>query len=161
MPSLKTGPFEDRRREWSVYVTGHPDAIPLGHWAFTPAGRREFMHPGAAEVRSYLDAVLWRRREADRVQVWCRGNGGLGTGIDRTVRAYCEVRGISCLPVATAADQWGDDSGFRRDLEAVARSHAVVWFGPRQERDPVTLAMWLGIPYRVAELPAAVALEEA
>lgn len=41
-------------------------------------------------------------------------------------------------------------------MELVFHAHALVWFGPREERDdgpdPVTLAALLGIPYRVCDL---------
>lgn len=150
---VKVGPFQDQRPWFNVFVTGHPKCVPLGPWAYTPTGRRALTHPGAVEVRTYLDGVLWQRREAHRVLVWVRGARSLLAGIDETVRCYCEVRGISCLPLAPEPDTWSDAAGFRRDLEAVCKSHAVVWFGPRHERDPVTLAALLGIPYRVVRLP--------
>lgn len=157
---VKTGPFEDRRPAFAVYVTGHPGAIAAGPWAYSPLGRRALAHPGAPELRNYLDAVLWRRRDAHRVHVYCRGGRGLACGVDETVRAYCALRDIPCLPLGCEGDTWGPEAEYRRDLHALALSHALVWFGRRHPRDPVTLAALLGVPYRVVALPVAEPYEE-
>jgi hypothetical protein len=155
---VKTGPFMDQRPAFAVYVTGHPNVIPSGAWAYSPLGRREFMHPGAVELRSYLDAVLWQRRGSNRVHVYCRAGRGLSAGVDDTVRAYCELRDIPCLPIGLERDTWGDEAEFRRDLELVAKSHALVWFGRREQHadrpDVVTLAIMLGVNHRVVSLRA-------
>lgn len=156
-----TGPFEDRRPPFWVFVTGHPDAIPSGYWQHSPSGRQSLDVPGVAELRSYLDAVLYRRRDRHRLAVLCRGGRPCEAGVDAAVRAYCEARGIACLVQFAEPDLYGPEAEYRRDLDAVARAHAVVWFGPRVERDPVTLAAFLGVPCRVAPVRApALALEE-
>lgn len=152
LTGVKTGSFQDRRPAFVLYITGHPDAIASGAWAYSPLGRRAFTHPGACELRRYLDDVLWQRRESNRVHVYCRCGRGRSSGVDDTVRAYCELRDIPCLPLGCEGDTWGAEAEFRRDLEALARSHALVWFGPRHPRDPVTLAALLGVAYRVVAL---------
>lgn len=147
MSAVLSGPFTDARPLFAVTVTGHPDAIASGAWQYSVLERSAFDQPGAAELRSYLDAVLWRRRESHRLHVYCRGGDA---GIDCLVRSYCEARKISCLPVFPSRDVWGDGAGYRRDLEMLARSAAVVWVGNRGAApDLVSLAIWLGIPYRV------------
>lgn len=144
------GPFDDRRPWFTVAVTGHADTIPGGTWTGSVLGRTSLTRPGVHEVRSYLDAVLYRRRESHRLSVCCRDTEA---GIDHVVREYCAERKISCLPVFAERDLWGDAAGWRRDLEMLARSAALVWFGLREGGpDPVTLAMWLGINYRVVDL---------
>lgn len=147
-----TGPFEDRRQWWPVFVTGHPAAIAAGPWMHSVIGRESFERPGAAEVRAYLDAVLYVRRETCRVHVYCRGTRGRDAGIDATVRAYCAARGLPCLPVFGDPETHGTEADYRRDLELIARCRAVVWFGPTCALCPATLAVILGVPCRTVPL---------
>jgi hypothetical protein len=113
----------------------------------------DISRPGVHLLRSYLDGVLYRRREKGRVFVLVRGGSA---GVDHAVRSYCEARALGYMPVDECRHTWGADAPFRRDLELVFRAHALVWFGPREERedgpDPVTIAALLGIPYRVCDL---------
>jgi hypothetical protein len=133
-----------------VAVTGHRSAIPGGYWTANPIQRMDISRPGVHLLRSYLDGVLYRRRDVGRVQVLCRGGPA---GVDHAVRSYCEARALPCFPVDQMRDLWADDAPVRRDLAMIARAHALVWFGPREEGpDPVTLAAVLGIPYRVCDL---------
>ncbi len=133
-----------------VAVTGHRAAIPGGYWTSSPIERMDLSRPGVHLLRSYLDGVLYRRREKGRVSVLCRGGSA---GVDHAVRSYCEARHLSCMPVDEMRQTWGADAPFRRDLELVFRAHALVWFGQREDGpDPVTIAAALGIPYRVCDL---------
>lgn len=135
-----------------VAVTGHKSVIPGGYWTCNPIERMSLARPGVHLLRSYLDGVLYRRRDAGLVQVLCRGGGA---GVDHAVRSYCEARALPCLPIDEQRAAWGAAAGLRRDLDLLARSHALVWFGPREDRDGpdlVTLAALLGIPYRVCDL---------
>ena len=45
------------------------------------------------------------------------------TGIDHIIRAYCELREISCLPAVAQRDIWADDASYRRDLEMILAQH--------------------------------------
>ena len=146
-----SGPFEDQRPWWCVTVTGHPDAIPGGYWQVRPFDPWDALsQPGAAVVRNYLDAVLCRRKGTHRLGVLCRGEGA---GIDDVVRAYCRARKIWCHPQSEAPGEWGASAGLRLTLSLLARSSAVVWFGPREgECDIVSLARLFGIPAREVPL---------
>lgn len=160
---MKTGSFQDQRPWFTVAITGHREAAPDGPWTWSPISRASFSHSVAAEIRSYLDAVLYRRRESHRLLVYFRDGPA---GIDHLIRAYCELREISCLPAVMQRDIWADEASYRRDLEMIGRCHALVWFGPREGPDRhgpdlVTLAAALGIPYRVVPIGNAVtAVEE-
>lgn len=147
-----TGPFADSRPWFCVAVTGHPDAVPDDGWSASPLARAALAPAAGGPVRAYLDAVLRYRRASHRLLVLCRDEGA---GIDELVRAYCELRGLRCLPVAGGRDLWGERAPLHRDLDLLARAHAVVWFGPRERDGPdlVTLAVWFGTPCRVVPLP--------
>lgn len=147
---MKTGPFEDRRPFFSVLVTGHPDAIPYSGDMHRPDPEGIVERAGAWFLASYLDGCLRGRRATHRLHVFTRAEC---TGIDLVARAYCALRGIVCSPESPDPFDYGSEAPFRRDLWTVARAHAVVWVGPRQVRDPVTLAMIFGIPYRVVPVP--------
>ena len=130
-----------------VAVTGHPRAIPGGYWTASPLERTDVGRPGVHLLRSYLDGVLCRRRDGGRVHVLCRGGPA---GVDHAVRAYCAARGLPHFPVDLDRAEWGAGAPLRRDLAMLARAHALVWFGDREDGpDPVTVAALLGIPYRV------------
>lgn len=147
------GPFSDRRSPFVVFVTGHRDAVPGGRWQHSVLERASLDVPGAPRLYSYLDAVLYRRRDAHRLSVHCRGGRPHEAGIDALVRAYCESRGIPCLPEHTHPDAFGAEAKYRRDLATVAAAHAVVWFGGRESGcDPVALAELLDVPVRVVPL---------
>lgn len=130
-----------------VAVTGHRDAIPGGYWTSSPLEWDNLARPGVHLLRSYLDGVLCRRRDGGRVHVLCRGGPA---GVDHAVRSYCAARGLPYFPLDTDRAEWGADAPLRRDLSMLARAHALVWFGDREDGpDPVTVAALLGIPYRV------------
>lgn len=133
-----------------VAVTGHASAIPGGYWTVSPIQRMDCARPGVHLLRSYLDGVLYRRRDKGRVVVLVRGGPA---GVDHAVRSYTEARGCGYLVVDEQRDEWGADAPFRRDLALLARAHALVWFGDREPGpDPVTIAAVLGIPYRVVAM---------
>ncbi len=148
-----SGSFDDRRPHWAVTVTGHRDLIPTGLWqtrTFDPWDA--LSQPGADVVRAYLDDTLWRKRNTHRIAVYCRGEGA---GVDAVVRAYCDLRGYWCQPESDQADLWGANARLHLTLQLLARSSAVVWFGPREgDCDLASVALWLGIPCRVVPVPS-------
>ena len=143
----RSGPTCDERPWFAITATGHPAVIPLGPWAYRGDPRYAREAAGAGRVWDDIDLALSRRVASCRLMIYCRDEP---TGIDQVVRAYAAVRGVSCLPVAQMRDQWGDDAPFRRDLDMVNRSHAVLWFGEEQnDGDPARIAQLLGIKVRI------------
>lgn len=138
----------DPREPWfALCATGHPDLIPLGPWAYHPVATAALEAPGAARVWSCLDAALARRLGTHKVAIHGRDDGG---GVDAAVRAYAAARDVFYLPLAASPQRWGKAAGLRRDAELVARSDAVLWFGPEEtDGDPARLAMMFGIPVQV------------
>lgn len=149
-----SGSFPDRRPTWAVTVTGHRDLIPGGTWQARTFDPWDALgQPGADVIRTYLDDVLWRKRNTHRVLVYCRGEGA---GVDDVVRAYCAHHGLACHPEDSQHDLWGANARLHLTLTLLARSSALVWFGPREgECDLASVALWLGIPCRVVPVPVA------
>jgi hypothetical protein len=140
--------FEDRRPWFTLYVTGRADLIPAGPWVYSPFTDRILERDHARPLIRYLDDVLWKKKGTHRVAVYCRADD---TGVDHLVRAYAKVR-FGMYHLATVERD--------RDLRQLASSHALVWYGPRENPsetgrpDPVTIAAALGIEYRVVPFKA-------
>lgn len=143
----KSGTIFDERPVYALTVTGHATAIASGLWMCRadPNWARDV--PGVNRVWECIDAVLCRRLGSHRIAIYGRSDP---TGIDSAVRAYATVRGVMYFPLNPQRDVWRERSAFRRDLELVGRTHAVLWFGEEEsDGDPARIAMILGIPVQV------------
>lgn len=142
---------EDTRPIFSLAASGHPKLIPGGLWTCNPDPHAALSIPGVAAVWRSLDSVLTKRIGSHRVTIYGRGNNGQTVGIDAAIRCFAESRKLGYLPLVQMADVWPERVLFRRDLEMVGRSHAVIWFGEQEEKDdgPAMLAQVLAIPLRI------------
>jgi hypothetical protein len=147
---VKESGFRDTRPWFVVYVAGRADLIPLGPWAYSAFTERVLIRPEAVPLVVYLDDALRHKRGTHQVLIYCRAEMN---GVNAIVRAYAAARFGRCLLATCEPALFGDQAAFRRDVCQLARSHALVWYGPREDRDPVTLAALLGVPYRVVAAP--------
>lgn len=143
----KSGTVYDSRPWFALAASGQASVIPTGMWAYrgNPAWVCEV--PGVARVWEVLDELLKRRLGSHRVLIYGRDEDH---GIDHTIRSYAAVREVgyvSCVPDRTA---WREKAVFRRDLEMVSQTNAVVWFGPEEsDGDVARIAQILGIDVRI------------
>lgn len=140
----------DARPWFALAATGHPDVLPGGSWVYRASPELVADVPGVWRVWGCLDAALQKRWAGHRIALYGRaGRSGLTTGIDVAVHHYAIDHGLPYIPLSPTPDVWRESAVFRRDLELVGRSHALLWFGGEEsDGDPLALCRLLGLPHQ-------------